>query len=86
VAIDAARRFALGSLTAEEMRRAGIKAKQAPKTQVSLAARATTKRDAKAAAMIASQAAAKAAADREAEQELQAKRLMEYLSLAQFPS
>jgi hypothetical protein len=64
------------------MRRAGIKAKQAPKTRVSLAARATTKRDAKAAAMIASQAAA----DREAERERQAKRLMEYLYLAQFPS
>lgn len=80
VAIDAARRFAEGGLTAEEMKRAGLKVKQAPKTRASLAARATTKRIAYEAAIIAAQAAASAAADREAEREWQARRLMEYLT------
>jgi hypothetical protein len=67
LAIAAAGKFALELISEEEMRRAGVRVKQAPKTRASLAARATTKRD------------AKAATDREAERECQSQRLMEYL-------
>lgn len=80
MAVKAARRFALGEIEVEEMRRAGVRVIYAPKTRVSFAARATTKGSAQAAVVIAAKAAASAAADNEAELEFQARRLMEYLT------
>ena len=79
VAVKAAREFALGLISKEEMIRKGAEVRLAPKTRASLAARATAKGIAHEAAVIAAQAAS-AAANRKAECEFQARRLMEYLT------